>query len=69
MLPVIAKSDGANLMSVPKTSGILTEKEIRITSEYDAVDIVGAIKASTFTAEEVAVAFCKRAAIAQQLVS
>lgn len=58
-----------NVLDIPSTCGILTEKEIDITSNYDAVDIVEKIRESTFSAEEVTVAFCKRAAIAQQLVS
>jgi amidase len=58
-----------NVLDVPPTCGILTEKEIDITSNFDAVDIVENIRESVFSAEEVTVAFCKRAAIAQQLVS
>jgi amidase len=57
-----------NVLDVPLTCGILTDREITITSNYDAVDIVNGIKAGTFSAKEVTVAFCKRAAIAQQLV-
>jgi amidase len=59
---------GSNVMGVPTTCGILTPEEIRITSDYDAVDIVQLIKNKTFSAEAVTTAFCKRAAIAQQLV-
>jgi amidase len=60
---------GHNVLDVPKTCGILTEREISITEENDAVDIVEKIRQQEYTAEEVTVAFCKRAAIAQQLVS
>lgn len=58
-----------NVLDVPRACGILNEREIRITEEYDAVAIVEAIKAGELSAEEVTVAFCKRASIAQQLVS
>lgn len=58
-----------NLLEVPSLSGILTENEIHITTDYDAVGIVEAIRERLFTAEAVTTAFCKRAAIAQQLVS
>lgn len=57
-----------NVLDVPRCCGILNEKEIDITEKYDAVGIVEAIKARDLSAEEVTVAFCKRAAIAQQLV-
>jgi amidase len=50
-------------------SKVLSEKEIDITTGKDAVDIVEGIKAGTWSAEEVTTAFCKRAAVAHQLVS
>ncbi|KAG4419432.1 hypothetical protein IFR04_007389 [Cadophora malorum] len=58
-----------NLLEVPSLSGILTENEIHITTDYDAVGIVEAIRERLFTAEAVTTAFCKRAAIAQQLTN
>jgi amidase len=57
-----------NVLDIPNTCGILTEREITITSDNDAVDIVEKIRSQEYTAEEVTVAFCKRAAVAQQLV-
>lgn len=60
---------GNNVLQVPKTCGILDEREISITEDNDAVDLVEKIRQQEFTAEEVTVAFCKRAAIAQQLVN
>lgn len=56
-------------LEVPRRCGILTERELHITEKNDAVDIVNKISDGAFTAREVCVAFCKRAAIAQQLVS
>ncbi|KAI4716327.1 amidase [Aureobasidium sp. EXF-10727] len=58
-----------NVLEVPKTCGILTNREVTITEENDAVDIVNKIRQQEYTAEEVAVAFCKRAAVAQQLTN
>ncbi|CAD0112983.1 unnamed protein product, partial [Aureobasidium uvarum] len=58
-----------NVLEVPKTCGILTNREIIMTEENDAVDIVEKIRQQEYTAEEVAVAFCKRAAVAQQLTN
>lgn len=55
-------------LDVPKRCGILTKRELQITEENDAVDIVSKISDGSFSAREVTVAFCKRAAIAQQLV-
>ncbi|KUJ21215.1 amidase [Mollisia scopiformis] len=69
LVPELMKSQSSNLLEVPTTCGVLTEQEIRITTDYDAVGIVAAIRDTTFTAEEVTTAFCKRAAIAQQLTN
>lgn len=58
----------ADVRPVVKTCGILSEKELEITSDkYDATSLAAAIADSKYSAEEVAVAFCKRAAIGQQL--
>lgn len=59
---------GSSVLDLPETFGILSAKEIETTSKYDAGDIVGLIKDGTYSAE-VVTAFCKHAAIAQQLVS
>ncbi|KAH7393467.1 amidase [Cadophora sp. MPI-SDFR-AT-0126] len=58
-----------NLLEVSSKCGILTEAEIGITTDYDAVGIVEAIRQRMLTAEAVTTAFCKRAAIAQQLTN
>jgi amidase len=57
-----------NVTSIPTTCDILTEHEIHITSNYDATALLEKLKVGKFSSEEVTVAFCKRAAIAQQLV-
>jgi amidase len=56
-----------DVRSIPRSSGILTSHELSITENYDATSIVDAIRTHKFTAEEVTIAFCKRAAIAQQV--
>jgi amidase len=58
-----------NLLEVPVTCGVLSEVECEITSDYDATTTLEKLKSGTWSAEQVTVAFCKRAAIAQQLVS
>jgi amidase len=58
-----------NVMDVPLTCGLLSETESKITSDYDATALLEKLKARVLSAEQVTVAFCKRAAIAHQLVS
>lgn len=57
-----------NVMDVPRTCGILSERELEIT-ESAAVDLVSSMVGKKYTAEEVATAFSKRAAIAHQLTN
>ena len=59
----------SNVMEVPLSCGLLDESEYQITSDYDATALLGLLKKGVFTAEQVTIAFCKRAAIAHQLVS
>jgi amidase len=56
-----------NVMDFPAESGLLSELELKITESF-ATDIVGAIAAGEWSAVEVTTAFCRRAAIAHQLV-
>jgi hypothetical protein len=65
---VNADSD-LNVLDVPRTCGILNEKEIDITENYDATALLEKIASKQFSSYDVVLAFCKRAAIAQQLVS
>lgn len=52
-----------------RKSGILTEEELRITEDYDVSELLSVLANGTLTSLEVTLAFCKRAAVAQQLVS
>jgi amidase len=52
----------------PKKCGLLSGNELKITESY-ATEILGAVAAGEWTAEEVTRAFCKRAAVAHQVVS
>lgn len=62
--------DGStNLMDIPATCGILSDEECNITSNFDATAVLEKLKSGTWSAEQVTIAFCKRAAIAHQLVS
>lgn len=57
-----------NVIGMARESGILSEKELEIT-ESDATDLVNRMGQGKLKAEEVLVAFAKRATIGHQLVS
>ncbi|GKZ26505.1 hypothetical protein AbraIFM66951_002586 [Aspergillus brasiliensis] len=54
---------------VVRGSGILSEKELRITEDYTATTLLVELSNGSLSSVEVTTAFCKRAAIAQQLTS
>jgi amidase len=58
---------GDSVMSVPRDSGLLTPEELAIT-ESTATDLVAKMAARELTSVAVTMAFCKRAALAHQLV-
>ena len=57
-----------NFMDIPLICGILNDVERDITSNFDATALLEKLKGGEWSAEQVTVAFCKRAAIAHQLV-
>jgi amidase len=62
-------TEQANLLQVPRQSGILTDAELQITEKYDATELLDELAQGNLTSMAVATAFCKRAAIAQQLTN
>lgn len=64
----IKAPDTANVMAIPATCGILTPAEVKIT-ETPAGALVKSLLARELSSEAVVTAFCKRAAIAQQLTN
>ncbi|KAJ5200773.1 Amidase [Penicillium cf. griseofulvum] len=52
-----------------RKSGILTDRELKITEDYTVISLISALADGTLTSAEVTLAYCKRAALAQQLVS
>ncbi|KAJ5665543.1 Amidase [Penicillium maclennaniae] len=60
-----------NLIQVQaiRKSGILTERELHITEQYDVAALLSALASGELTSAEVTMAYCKRAAVAQQLVN
>ena len=61
-------SDLTSVLHVPRTCGLLTAEELAITEQYDATALAEAIRLRSLKSVDVARAFCKRAAIAHQLV-
>lgn len=55
-----------SVLDVPGSSGILTQKELGITEDHDATDLVALMAKGELSSVEVVTAFCKRAAIAHQ---
>lgn len=68
ILDTISPSADISVLDVPSQSGILTAKELEITEKYDAVDLVAKLASKELSAYDVTLAFCKRAAIAHQVV-
>ena len=64
----ISASSTGNVLDVPRTCGILSEVELEITEKYDAPTLVEKMRSKELSAVAVTTAFCKRAAVAQQLV-
>ena len=57
-----------NVLDIPKTSGILTSEELWITETTDATALLEELRSGRVKAVDVARAFCKRAAVAHQVV-
>ena len=56
-------------MNIPRSSGLLTELELRLTEDFDATALLEMLAEGKFTAQTLLTAFRKRATIAQQCVS
>ncbi|KAK4702147.1 amidase, partial [Phenoliferia sp. Uapishka_3] len=68
-LPETYGARPTDVRSIPGTCGILSAREICITDQDHIAKILERVRTFEWSAEEVTIAFCKRAAIAQQLVS
>lgn len=58
-----------NVLDIPAKCGILTPEELQITQNFDAVSLAKVVSNGPLRSEDVAIAFCKRASIAQQLLN
>lgn len=65
----ITETSKSNVLDVPRKSGLLSEKQLEITENYDATDLLAMMAKGELTSCEVTQAFCIRAAIAGQVVS
>jgi amidase len=64
----ISPSSPQSVIEIPRICGLLTQKEIDITENYEAVSLLEKIAKRELSSYAVTTAFCKRAAISQQLV-
>ncbi|KAK0919305.1 hypothetical protein LTS16_003234 [Friedmanniomyces endolithicus] len=63
----LGPTSSKSVLDVPEECGILTDRELDITTKYDAVALLEKLAKSELSSLDVTTAFCKRAAIAQQL--
>jgi amidase len=68
LLKSLPDSTVTNVMEVPYTCGIMSDIELALT-EKDATELLAMMAKGELKSYDVTLAFCKRAAIAQQLVS
>ena len=60
--------DHRNVMDIPRSSGLLTPRELEITETVNVETILHKLATAEWSSVEVTTAFYKRAIIAQQLV-
>ncbi|KAJ9640135.1 hypothetical protein H2204_003360 [Knufia peltigerae] len=68
-LPLEANPNRIIEQDIPRRSGILSTRELEITENYSTAQLLDALAKGTLSSVEVTTAFCKRAAIAQQLTN
>ncbi len=68
LLPSVKYHGATNFMEVSTTCGVLSDVECQITSDFDVTALLEKLRDGVWSAEQVTVSFCKRAAFAQQLV-
>lgn len=68
-LPLEANSTRLIEKDIPRRSGLLTARELEITESYSTAQLLSGLAQGVLSSLEVTTAFCKRAAIAQQLTN
>ena len=66
-IPPVPESQ-TNVMNVPRTCGLLTERELEITDISDVSTLLNKLACGEWTSVEVTTAFSKRAIVAHQTV-
>lgn len=60
-------SYASSAIDIPRRCGLLTEHELSITEKHDATSLLAELSKGSLKSEQVVTAFCKRAAIVQQV--
>lgn len=63
-----ARSGTDGVLKVPRECGLLSAQELHITEDYDVVGLSEKLQSGELSSKDVITAFCKRAAVAHQLV-
>ena len=69
VLRELTKGATANVLEVPRKSGVLSAEDVDITENYTATKLLEMMRERKISSKTVTTAFCKRAAVAHQLVS
>ncbi|CAN9201860.1 unnamed protein product [Alternaria alternata] len=67
--PLSDHPNRVNEMDIPRKSGIMSEKELNITEKFTVEELLQQLRKGVLSSLEVTIAFSKRAAMAQQLLS
>ncbi|KAK4971822.1 hypothetical protein LTR66_005920 [Elasticomyces elasticus] len=61
LLPSYSKPapNRSNILEIPRACGLLSDEEVKLTDEYDAVALLEQLRSRTITSVDVARAFCK----------
>ncbi len=59
LIPSDSDQSALNVMDVPRTSGLLSRKELDITEKFDATALAAELRAGRMKCAEVTQAFCK----------
>jgi hypothetical protein len=65
----VVENDSPVVIDIVRRSGILNDQELRLTEAFDARTLRDQLARGILKSEELVLAFCKRAAIAQQVTN
>ncbi|EJU04610.1 general amidase [Dacryopinax primogenitus] len=69
LLPSLPPASTLNVLGIPRTCGLLSEKELEITELDDIAQLLESIETGKWSSVQVVTAFAKRACIAHQLTN